>query len=216
MWAKLYPVNIVTSPNSWFEKHANEIEKDLSALGFMVSLKFSHHDIEAGSIACYLSYQKIVPVEYIDKTYQSLVVHASDLPRGKGFSPWVWQILEGKNNIPLCLFEMNEGLDTGNIFQKSEMILKGNELLPAIRIKLAGTIKKIITDHLVKDREPSSYSQNGEETFYKKRTAKDSELNPAKSLKEQFNLLRVVDNDVYPAFFEYLGKQYTLKIEEIK
>ena len=124
MWAKLYPINIITSPNSWFERHANEIVKDLSALGFMISLKFSHCDVDKGCIACYLSYQKIVPVEYINKAYQSLVVHASDLPRGKGFSPWVWQILEGKNNIPLCLFEMDEGLDTGNIFQKREMLLQ--------------------------------------------------------------------------------------------
>jgi methionyl-tRNA formyltransferase len=38
-------------------------------------------------------------------------------------------------------------------------------------------------------------------------------LDPQKSLAEQFNILRVVDNDRYPAFFEWNGRRYNLKIE---
>ena len=54
--------------------------------------------------------------------------------------------------------------------------------------------------------------QSGKETFYPKRTLKDSELNIFKSIEEQFNLLRVVDNERYPAHFFYKGKKYLLKI----
>ena len=57
-------------------------------------------------------------------------------------------------------------------------------------------------------------SQRGEETFYKKRTPKDSELDINKTIKEQFNLLRIVDNEKYPAFFKFKNKIYTLKIRE--
>jgi hypothetical protein len=56
-------------------------------------------------------------------------------------------------------------------------------------------------------------AQTGEPSFYKKRTPGDSRLDPQKSLAEQFNLLRVVDNDRYPAFFEWNGRRYNLKIE---
>ena len=35
-----------------------------------------------------------------------------------------------------------------------------------------------------------------------------------KSLKEQFNLLRIVDNINYPAFFELDRHKYILKIEK--
>ena len=59
-------------------------------------------------------------------------------------------------------------------------------------------------------------SQRGEETFYKKRTPKDSELDINKTIKEQFNLLRIVDNEKYPAFFKFKNKIYTLKIESVK
>lgn len=47
--------------------------------------------------------------------------------------------------------------------------------------------------------------QEGEESFYRKRTPKDSELDINKTIDEQFNLLRVVDNEKYPAFFTRMG-----------
>ena len=41
----------------------------------------------------------------------------------------------------------------------------------------------------------------------------DSRLDPDDTIAQQFNLLRVVDNERYPAFFELLGRRYILKIE---
>ena len=42
--------------------------------------------------------------------------------------------------------------------------------------------------------------------------SEDSLLDFNKTITEQFNLLRVVDNDKYPAFFENQGEKYFLKI----
>lgn len=56
--------------------------------------------------------------------------------------------------------------------------------------------------------------QDGEESFYPKRTPEDCELDINKTIKEQFNLLRIVDNELYPAFFKYNGIKYKLKIEK--
>ena len=58
-------------------------------------------------------------------------------------------------------------------------------------------------------------SQKGKSTFYKKRNPEDSELDINKSLIENFNLLRTVDNKKYPAFFRYKNNKYILKIEKI-
>ena len=44
----------------------------------------------------------------------NIVVHASDLPKGRGFSPMSWQILEGKNKIKLSekiLFAVEDKLN---------------------------------------------------------------------------------------------------------
>ena len=60
----------------------------------------------------------------------------------------------------------------------------------------------------------SGMEQSGEESFYPRRLPKDSELDINKSIDEQFNLFRIVDNDKYPAFFIKNGKKYVLKIYE--
>ena len=54
--------------------------------------------------------------------------------------------------------------------------------------------------------------QYGKSNFIKRRHPKDSKLNINKSLKSQFNLLRVNDNELYPSFFYYKKKKYLIKI----
>jgi len=54
--------------------------------------------------------------------------------------------------------------------------------------------------------------QRGKGSFYKRRGARDSRLDISKTIAEQFDLLRVVDNDIYPAFFKYKGQKYFLKV----
>ena len=58
--------------------------------------------------------------------------------------------------------------------------------------------------------------QKGSSTYYKKRDANDSKLDINKSIKEQFNLLRIVNNREYPAFFEIDGHKFLLKIEKFE
>jgi methionyl-tRNA formyltransferase len=58
--------------------------------------------------------------------------------------------------------------------------------------------------------------QKGQASFYPRRRPADSRLDPEKSIAAQFDLLRVVDNEKYPAFFEYRGKKFQLKIEAYK
>jgi len=54
--------------------------------------------------------------------------------------------------------------------------------------------------------------QEGEESFFRKRNAKDQELDIDLSIKSQFNKLRVCDNERYPAHFYIDGNKYILKI----
>ena len=51
-------------------------------------------------------------------------------------------------------------------------------------------------------------------SFYGRRNKKNSELNPEKSIDGQFNILRVVDNQRYPAFFKVHGVTFRLTIEK--
>ena len=59
----------------------------------------------------------------------------------------------------------------------------------------------------------SAYPQTGEASYYRRRRPADSQLAPERTLAEQFDLLRVVDNNCYPAFFEWRGRRYQLQIQ---
>jgi methionyl-tRNA formyltransferase len=53
-------------------------------------------------------------------------------------------------------------------------------------------------------------------SYMPKRLPENSQLDPNKTIAEQFDLLRIVDSQRYPAFFNYRGKRYLLKIEKVE
>ena len=57
------------------------------------------------------------------------MVHESDLPEGRGMSPFTWQILEGKSVIPVTLLEATKELDAGKVYGKINVKLNGSELI---------------------------------------------------------------------------------------
>ncbi|HEY8995231.1 MAG TPA: hypothetical protein VIM71_11255, partial [Lacunisphaera sp.] len=54
--------------------------------------------------------------------------------------------------------------------------------------------------------------QAGEPSYYPRRRPVDSRLDPDKTLREQFNLLRACDPDRYPAYFEVAGRRYEVRV----
>ena len=114
------------------------------------------------------------------------------------------------------MFEASSKIDGGNIYYQSFFKLKGNELSDEIRSLQAKTTISLIKKFLNK-RINKTYKQKGKSNFLRRRSPKDSELNINKSIKDQFNLLRVVDNERYPAFFLHKDTKYLIKIfKEVK
>ena len=57
--------------------------------------------------------------------------------------------------------------------------------------------------------------QKIEPTYFRKRTPEDSKVDALKSIKEQFDLIRVCDPNRFPAYFEISGVQYKIILEKI-
>ncbi|MFZ5589814.1 MAG: methionyl-tRNA formyltransferase [Pseudomonadota bacterium] len=144
----------------------------------------------------------------------NLVVHASDLPKGKGWSPASWQILAGAGRIPVTLFEAVDAVDAGPIYLQEWLDLDGTELLDEWRGMLAKATINLVRSFVAQYPDVLKFAreQLGEPSFYPRRRDKDSELTPTKTLAEQFNHLRIVDNERYPAFFRYKGREYVIKV----
>jgi methionyl-tRNA formyltransferase len=205
-------IAILTSPDQWFIPYAEKLQQKLQSS----ELYFNHNELnDMYDIVFILSYHKIIPIEQLNNNKHNIVIHASALPQGKGWAPMFWQILEGKNEIPFSMFEAASGVDDGDIYMRDTLVLTGYELHDELREKQANFIidmcLKFINNY---DIYKIPNKQNGEETFYPKRNAKDSELNIDKSIREQFNLLRIVSNEDYPAFFNIGGHKYMIKIEK--
>ena len=89
--------------------------------------------------------------------------------------------------------------------------LSGDELNSEIRNIQAIETIKIILKFLKKYPNFKRKNQSGKSTFCRRRFASDSKLNINKTLKKNFNLLRIADNDRYPAYFEYKETHMLLK-----
>lgn len=213
---KSLKILILTDSTSWMNKYNTDLKQKLEKLGHLVKLIHSKNEIENSDVAFFLSCFEIISNNLLSLSKNNIVVHASNLPKGKGWSPASWQILEGENTIPLTLFEANEKTDAGKIYIQDKLLLDGSELLDEWQKKLGKKIVQMCLEYVLKRDTIKGIPQQGEETFYKKRTPKDSELDINKTIKEQFNLLRIVDNEKYPAFFKFKNKIYTLKIESVK
>ena len=94
-------------------------------------------------------------------------------------------------------------------FRRSTLFSEIKNIQFNICIKL---IKKFLNYYKKNKKTPKSFKQVGIPTYYKARSPMDSKLNINKSLRSQFNLLRIADNKKYPAFFNIFNNKYYLKI----
>jgi methionyl-tRNA formyltransferase len=114
----------------------------------------------------------------------------------------------------VTLLEATDQVDSGTIYAQRWVELVGDELVEELRSAQAKATRTLCMEFV--DDYPVSVKrgreQCGEESFFPRRGPGDSQLDPEKPLVEQFNLLRVVDNKRYPAFFEWRGRQFELHI----
>lgn len=195
--------------------YALEIVAALQRDGEQAGLARTYDEVPSGAVAFYLSCIRIAPPSVLAKNRRNLVVHASNLPQGRGFSPLTWQILEGKSSIPICLFEAVEELDAGPVVYRENIEFKGHELIGELREKVGRKTVDLCRRFLSEKVPPEGVNQEGVASVYPRRAPADSRLDVDKTIAEQFNLLRVVDNTNYPAWFEFRGHRYELAIRKI-
>jgi len=203
---------VVDNRKSWIVPYAKKLVATLKKRRHDVSFLHGYGRLRKGDIAFFLSCEKIVPRRVRGLHGHNIVLHGSDLPKGKGWSPLTWQVLEGRKRFVMTLFEMDEKVDTGHIYLQETLRFKGHELIDELRDKQGKAIIRLALKFVKGCKTIRGRKQRGAASCYPRRTPADSELDPNKTLAEQFNLLRVVDNERYPAFFKKGGHTYILKI----
>lgn len=171
--------------------------------------------LSSGHILFLISCGQIITKGDRDRYKKTLVIHAADLPRGRGWSPHIWQLIEGKTSFMLTMLEAEDKVDSGDIWHQIEITVPKHFLYDEInRVVFDGECH--LMDWALENFDSvKPRKQIGEPTYYPKRTPKDSELDVSKSIAEQFDLMRISDPDRYPAFLNNHGYKYKLIIEKI-
>jgi len=203
---------LLDTPDSFFHEYVHDLINKLKEREHNVYFYKDHKKIKKGDILFIIACETILKKEQLSLNRKNVVIHPSKLPEDRGSSALIWKILEGHNIVYITLFEANEEIDKGDIYLQESIEFEGHELSNEIRNKQAMKIIDLILKYIVNYKNIVPLKQRGKSSFVRKRTFKDSELNVNKSIREQFNLLRVVDNKRYPAFFKLRGQRYTVKI----
>lgn len=190
----------------WADQHRGDA--DIRIVG-------SSTEATGGDILFLVSCQEIIKEPVRGGYAHTLVLHASDLPRGKGMSPHVWQILEGSTELVVTLLEAADALDAGDIWHQLRIPVSRTALHDEINAALFQAELDLMTWALENHRSVEPRAQVGPGTYYRRRRPEDSRLTLDTSLGEAFNLLRIADPERYPAFVEVDGVRFKITIERM-
>jgi len=212
-------IQILTSKNSWaFKKRKNFILSNLKKFSNKINLLNNHHKLKKNfDVTIIINYYQIIPEKYLLHSKHNLVVHESNLPRGRGWSPLYRQIIDGKSKIITTLFECSKKMDEGSYYYKKSFLFKKNlvysELKDLQLLNALSLIKKFLTFYMKNKISPKKNVQKGKPSYFKKLNKLDSKININQSLKSQIDRLRTVDHEIFPAFFYYKKRKFFIKIE---
>jgi len=197
---------ILNRLKSWCLRHSDQ---------HTVELVQRKKDLTGGDILFLVSCQEMIEAAVRAQYRAALVLHASDLPEGRGMSPHIWQVLEERDRIKVTLLAAEDALDSGDIWLQSEFCLDGHELYDEINDKLFDAELSLMDEAVAHFDEIEPRPQDSRPpTWYHFRTPADSRLLPEKTIKEQFNLLRVSDPNRFPAYFDWQGYRYEIRIKK--
>jgi methionyl-tRNA formyltransferase len=178
-------------------------------------LKRTIDELTGGDFLFLISCGEIIKPEVRDRYRHTLVIHAGDLPKDRGWSPHIWSIIEGSSLMTVSMLSCADPVDSGDIWHQERISLNGTETYDEINRFLFDAELRLMDWALRFCDSSQPRMQKGEPTYRRKRTPADSRIDPRQSIAEVFDLLRVCDPDRYPAFFEHRGERYAVSLHKL-
>jgi methionyl-tRNA formyltransferase len=182
-----------------------------------IDLVRKKRDLSGGDILFLISCSEILSAAERSAYRVCLVLHASDLPQGRGWSPHIWQIIGGAEEITLSLLEADNRVDNGRIWKKIRFHVPKHALWNEIN-KILFDAEIDLINFAVRESErvrPIEQDTGIPPSYYPRRSSSDSRIDPQQSIASQFDNIRVCDPERYPAYFELYGEKYKIMLEKI-
>ena len=177
------------------------------------ALVFDKAHCLGGDLLFLVSCSEIIGRDVRDRYAKTLVIHESNLPNGRGWSPLAWQILDGRDEFVISLIEAADRVDSGAIWNQETLTLEGHELSDEINEKRDAVRERLMDWGVENFYTARPREQVGEASYYARRTPADSRLDPHRSIAAQFDLLRICDPR-FPAFFDLRGHRYVVDVRK--
>ena len=113
-----------------------------------------------------IAFGQILPKSILELTpYGCINVHASLLPKYRGAAPIQWAVIDGEKVSGVTTMQMDEGLDTGDMILKKEIILEEKETGGSLHDKLAEAGAELCVETLKRLEEGTApFEKQGETT----------------------------------------------------
>lgn len=157
---------------------------------------------------CVAAYGKILPKEILNfPKYGCINVHGSLLPKYRGAAPIQRAVIDGEKVTGITTMLMGEGLDTGDMLLKEEVIIREEETAEQLfdRLAIIGGELLLKTLSLLEKGEITPVKQNESEATYAPMIKKEMALIDWNSTAEQIcNLVRGMNS--WPMAYTYFNE----------
>ena len=160
-----------------------------------------------------VAFGQILTKEILDRPrYGCINVHASLLPRYRGAAPIQWAVIDGEEKTGVTIIRMDEGIDTGDMIAKTEVLLDTEETGGSLHDKLSLTGARLLVQTMQKIENGSAYyeKQQDSQSCYAKMLSKQlGNIEWSKSAVEIERLIRGLNP--WPSAYTYSDGK-TMKI----
>ena len=135
-----------------------------------------------------------------------LGLHASLLPRYRGFAPLVWAIINGESQTGVTLFYFAEGMDAGDIVDQGFIPIGKQETIADILAKAEVVMVELIKRNLIpllEGRAVRRAQNQAEATYCAMRRPEDGQIDWTWEAKRAYNFIRAQTRP-YPGAYSFL------------
>lgn len=151
-------------------------------------------------------WQRLFPEEVIKSLSIGAVgAHGSAdrLPKGRGRSPLNWSIIEGRKRFLVHLFMIKPDADDGDVFAVVDFDITPFDDIETLYLKVAITVRRMLIQQLPRllAGKVELAPQNGEPSYYPKRTPEDGRIDwESMALDQIYDFIRA-QTKPYPGAF---------------
>lgn len=165
-------------------------------------------------VSCGFSY--ILPIATVEKARFAINVHATLLPKYRGYRSVPFIIMNGERESGVTIHFISDQMDDGDIILQESFPLNSFDTVKS-HVRKSLEIEADLLLKAINQLKNGNFSRvkqnpNSASTYNQMRTPKDSIVDWNLSLKELYNSIRACDPKEYPAYFYLDGQKVCIKL----